>query len=566
MDFQQEIIIVLKKLKELKGLEIALEVPKDKSMGDYAFPCFALAKTLKKNPVEIAKELVANIDISKSDAINDVKAVGPYINFFVNESILAEDIIIKILKNKLFQKKTKEVSLVESPGPNTNKPLHLGHIRNGFIATTIMNLLKILGHKVHHVDVINDRGIHICKSMLAYQRWGDGDTPEKSGMKTDHFVGKYYVLFSQKARTEPELEDEAKELLIKWENGDKDVRALWKKMNSWATKGMFETYKRLGLDVEKAYCESDTYMLGKDFVLDGLKKKVFAKRDDGVIFVDLSDKGLGEKVLIRSDGTAVYITQDLGMINLRNKDFHMDRMIYVVGNEQIYHFKVLFEIFKLLKYPFADKCFHLNYGMVNLPEGKMKSREGTIVDADNLMDKMIALARDEIKKRYEDLSDKEIEARAEMIGMGALRFFILKYDSANDFVFNPKESISFDGETGPYVQYAHTRICSILDKHGKKANFKADLSLLKQAEERILLNMLSRFEETVYEAAEKYRPHLIARYVLDLAQAFNEYYHKHQILKEKDDIRDARLVLITAIKQVLENGLGILDIKAPERM
>ncbi len=565
MDFKAKIADAIAKETTLEQDTIItlLEIPPDPTMGDYAFPCFSLAKEMKKTPVAIAEELAKKISFK---TIAKIEAKGPYLNFFIDKAVLAETILTKIQKKKLFVEKKKEISLVEGPGPNTNKPLHLGHIRNGLITTTTLNLLKKIGHEVHHVDIINDRGIHICKSMLAYQKFGKDDTPEKSRMKSDHFVGKYYVLFSQKAKEDPSLEEEAKKMLVKWEQGDKEIRALWRKMNAWACKGMFETYKKLGLNVEKAYYESNTYQLGKSIIMQGLRDGLFKERDDNAIVVDLTDKKLDEKILLRPDGTSVYITQDIGMINERYKDFAMDRMVYVVANEQNYHFNVLFEIFKLLKYPFAEKCYHLSYGMVALPEGKMKSREGTVVDADDLIKDMIALAREEVKKRYASLDEKEVEKRAEMIGMAGLRFFFLKYDAAKDFVFNPKESLSFEGETGPYVQYAYARICSILEKHGKSVSEKIYYASLKEEEERNLINLLGKFENVVYSAADHYKPHLISRYLLDLAQSFNEYYHKHQILKEEDDVKEARLFLIVCVKDILKQGLALLGIDAPEKM
>ncbi len=556
-DFEKEIIKILKKETKLK--EINLEIPKQE-FGDYAFPCFVLAKTLKKNPNEIAQDLAKKIKLS--NLINKVEVKGPYLNFFCDKGKLADDVIKDVLKqkDKYGSQKEKKTVLVESPGPNTNKPLHLGHLRNMSLGISLSNIYKFIGCNVKDVDIINDRGIHICKSMLAYKKWGKGKKPNK---KSDHFVGDYYVLFAQKVRENPKLEQEAQELLEKWENGDKEARELSKKMNKWAVDGMFETYKRFGRNIEKSYYESDTYLKGKKIVMDGLKKGIFEK-DDGSIVVDLENEKLGKKVLIRANGTAVYITQDMALAGIRYKDYKMDKMIYVVGNEQIYHFKVLFELFKMLKFSFAKNCFHLAYGMVNLPEGKMKSREGKVVDADDLMDEMIELAKKEILKRHKGLSQKEIDKRSEQIGLGAIKFYILKHDPMKDMMYNPEESIKFEGETGPYAQYAHTRISSILSKG--KVPVKVDYSLLKDELELKLISLLSKFPDKVDEAANNYKPSLIATYLIELSQTFNSFYVKLPVLKAEKDVREARLSLIMCVKQVLKNGLNLLGIEAPDRM
>jgi len=458
-------------------------------------------------------------------------------------------------------KKIKKTVLIESPGPNTNKPLHLGHLRNMSLGISLSNIYNFLGYNVKNVDVINDRGIHICKSMLAYKKFGKNKEPDK---KSDHFVGDYYVLFNKKLKDDPNLEKESQDLLEKWEKNEKETRDLWKKMNKWAVSGMFETYKRFGIRIDKPYFESDTYLKGKEIVMDGLKKGIFEKDDDENVVVDLTKKHLGKKVLIRANGTAVYITQDIALAGLRYKDYKMDKMIYVVGNEQIYHFKVLFNIFNMLKFPFAKNCYHLAYGMVNLPEGKMKSREGKVVDADDLMDEMVNLAEKEIRKRHKDLSKKEIDKRKEQIGLGALKFYMLKNDAMKDMMYNPEESIKFEGETGPYVQYAHTRINSILAK--AKLPIKADYSLLKDELELKLITLISQFPDKINEAAQSYKPSVIANYLIELSQYFNSFYTKLPVLKAEKGVKEARLHLILAIKRVLKNGLNLLGIEAPERM
>jgi len=565
MDFKEKIIDILK--KETKLSEINLEIPPNSELGDYAFPCFVLAKQLKKNPVQIAKEIALKIKPDK--ILKEVKAVGPYLNFFVNKEKLSEDILGRIFSEKDkfgIQKKTGKKILVEYPGPNTNKPLHLGHVRNICLGYSLSRILEFNGNEVVHVNINNDRGVHICKSMLAYKKWGKNDTPEKSKMKSDFFVGKYYVLYAQHEKDHPELEEEVQKMLELWEKGDKETIALWKKMNKWAFDGFKETYRRFGLKFEKEYYESETYKNGKDIVLDGLKKGLFFKKDDGSIAVDLNNKGLNEKVLLRANGTTVYVTQDLYLAKLKYEDFKYDKSIYVVATEQNHHFKVLFEILKLLKFPFAEKCYHFAYGMVNLTSGKMKSREGTVVDADNLVDEVAELASEETKKRNKDISAKELKERAEKIALGAIRFYILRYDPIKDILFDPKESISFEGETGPYLQYTYARINSILEKNEDKIKSDADVSLLNQKEEIELVKLLGNFNDVVRKAGEDYRINAVARYLLDLAQSFNNFYHVHPVLKADEDVKKARLILIKCVQQVIKNGLYLLGIDTLERM
>ncbi len=555
--FKQKIIDIIKKNTGLK--EVNLEIPPNKDLGDYAFPCFSASKELGKNPVEFSKELVEKI--KEDDIIEKTEAKGPYLNIFIKKSFLASHTIFSILNEGVrFEKKNKKI-LIESPGPNTNKPLHLGHARNIVLGVSLSNLLKKIGYTVVNVDIINDRGIHICRSMLAYQKFGRNKEPNK---KPDHFVGDYYVLF---AKHEKEFVQELQEMLRKWESGDKKVRSLWKKMNNWALRGIKETYNRLGVKIDKTYKESEYYQKGKEVVMEGLKKGVFEKTDDGSIIVDLEKEGLGKKVLIRKDMTSIYITQDLYLAVKRYNDYKFDRLIHVVGSEQEHHFKVLFKILEKLGYSFAKDLYHFSYGMIYLPEGKMKSREGSVVDADTLIDEVIKLAREEVKKRNRGMSDKELQKTSETIGLGALKFFMLKYDPKSDFVFNPKESISFEGETGPYVQYAHTRINSILKKYGRKVDSKkVALNLLTSEKEIDIIHLLSKFKETIEEAAAGYKPHIIARYLLDLSQSFNSFYHSCPILKEREDLKLARLALIKAVKEVLTQGLKLLGIETPERM
>jgi len=555
--FKKEIIDFLKKETKLK--EISLDVPPDPVMGDYAFPCFVLAKN-KQNPSDIAEKLKEKVPLK--GMIKDARVVGPYLNFFVNEGKITENTLKQIYreKEKYGSAKAKKIKyMIEYPSPNTNKPLHLGHIRNILIGQSLSNIFEFLGNKVIHVNLNNDRGIHICKSMLAYKKWGKNKKPNK---KPDHFVGDFYVLYNKKENEK--LKQELQDMLKKWEDGDKTVRELWKKINTWALKGFDETYKKFNLKFDKTYNESEIYDKGKDIVLDGLKKGIFYKDKDNSIAVDLKD--LGKKVLIRPDGTSIYITQDIYLALLKFRDYNPDKSIYVVGSEQNYHFEVLFKILEMLKFKFAKKCFHLSYGMVYLPEGKMKSREGNVVDTDNFIDEMIALAKEEVRKRDKDLTKKKVDNRSTKVGMGALKFFILKTDVSKDIFFDPKKSISFEGETGPYIQYAHARICSILRKYNKSVSDKINFSILKEKEEVEIIKKLGGFPEVIEKAGDSFKPSIVSNYIHSVAKGFNEFYHKHNILKEEEELKKARLLMAYCVKEVLENGLRLLGIEAPERM
>ena len=549
---QSQIISLLKKYAKLK--EITLEIPPSPELGDYAFPCFQLAKREKKNPAELAASLAKQIKPIKG--IERIQPAGSYLNFFIDKNLHSELILSSILKPKK-KKKSKQKVVIESPGPNTNKPLHLGHLRNMVLGVSIKNLQEAIGNKVVAVDTINDRGIHIAKSVLAYKLFAKNKKPDK---KPDHFVGDFYVLFAKKAITDPQLENEAKKLVQKYEAKDKPTLALFNKMNHWALQGLNQTYKRVGMKVQKAYLESQHYEKGKEIILNGLKKGVFHKNDEGNIVVDL--KELGEKVLLRADGTSIYITQDIYLAIKRHKDFHMDKMIYIVGSEQIHHFKVLFKILELLNYRFARNYLHLPHGMVYLPEGKMKSREGKVVDADTLLDEMHELAKKELKKRYKNLPKKELETRSEIIAQSAIKFFLLKYDPLKDFIFYPEQSLSFEGDTGPYIQYTHARASSILKK---ARTFKPAFIFTEEIEHKIISH-LSNFSAIIEEAAEKYKPHLLAHYSLDLAHLFNEFYHKYPVLTAEKTIKESRLTLVKATQQVLKSSLELLGIKPLKKM
>lgn len=574
--FSEELAVLISKKFNLDKSEVLnlIEVPPSSEMGDFAFPCFTLAKALKKSPAQIANE---NTDF-KAKFLKEVKAVGPYINFFLKEVHIMDkfsrEFIVKKGKGLEFTflkelKDKKENVLIESPSPNTNKPLHLGHLRNMLLGQSVYNIYKELGNDVKLTEVVNDKGIHICKSMLAYQLKGEGKTPESEGMKGDFFVGKYYVLFEKLKKKDPSLEEKAQEMLLKWEQGDKEVIKLWNKMRKWCIQGFKESYDSFGMEIKEKerYYESDLYLEGKKIVAEGLKKGVFEKEEDGAIFVDLEDKGLGKKYLQRKDGTSIYITQDIYLGKKRYEEHNMNRMIYVVASEQNYHFKVLFEIFKLLKYKFANNCHHLSYGMVYLPEGRMKSREGNVVDADNLRLDLIKEAEKEVKERYDNLSAKEIEKRSKAIGMGALRFFILKHDAHKDMVYNPKESLSFSGETGPYIQYTYARISSIFKKSNESIkNYELESELLSHKLEKQIVLKIFEYNNVLLKSASEYKPNLICNYLLELSQLTTKYYHEVQIINSNKKVEKARLYLLDSIRHVIKNGLELLGIDVLEEM
>lgn len=540
-------------------VEIVLEIP-DPQFGDIAFPCFSLAKYRKKSPQLIAHDLAAKLSSVLPAEIQRVKAEGSYVNFTFNKKSVAETVLSQITgqSEQYGSKKQNKTVMVEFSSPNTNKPLHLGHVRNISLGDSMSRIFAFLGNNVIKACLVNDRGIHICKSMLAYKKWGHNKSPNK---KSDFFVGDFYVLFAKKSAEHPELEQEAQEMLRQWEKGDKDVVSLWKKMNQWVYDGFEQTYGCLGIAFHKYYYESDMYTSGKEIVLNALKKGLFVEKD-GAVVAEL-EPALPNKVLIRSDGTAIYMTQDIYLGQKKFHDYPLDLSVYVVGSEQNLHFQQLFAILKKLGYKWADHCYHLSYGMVNLPEGRMKSREGTVVDADAIIDEMTSLAKEEISKRHPDISAVELQNRSRQVGLAALKFHMLKVDAVKDMVYNPKESISFEGETGPYVQYTHARICSIL----KKAKLPDELNLSGLGEkENLLITMLEKFPAVVEDAARHYKPSYITRYLLDLCQGFNSYYHDVPVLKAEENARNARLYLLNCIRIVLENGLGLLGIESPDEM
>lgn len=565
-------------------LEI-IEVPPDPKLGDYSMPCFIFSKELKKSPQNIALELkdkLTKINLKEDhkhfELINNV---GPYLNFFVNKEVYIKSVLHKIHEDKNVYgagKNTNDIVLIESPSPNTNKPLHIGHLRNMLLGQSIYNIIKFSGKKPYQVNLVNDRGVHICKSMLAYQKFGLHETPETAHKKSDHFVGDYYVKYAQLEKENPAMEQEIQDMLVKWEDNDPEIRALWAKMNSWALKGFRETYNSLGFHIDKEYLESELYLHGKDIILKGLDEGVFEKDETGAIIANFEDIGLGKKVLLRANGTSVYITQDIYMAKKRYDEYKFDEMIYIVGNEQEHHFKVLFEIFKRLGWKFGDKCYHFSYGMVELPEGKLKSREGNIVDTDNLLLEVKNICIEELKRRYDNLSEHELNERAKIISQSAIRFFFLKFDPMRNFVYNPKESLSFEGETGPYIEYSYARINSIFKKLKEKEDIEnvedmenylhgAHIKLLTETNEFEIIKTLDIFPAIVMDAAKNFKPSSIAHYLLELAQQFNEFYHANQILNVEDkELMKARLYLIYNIQIVLKNGLNLLHIQEIDEM
>lgn len=552
---------------QINPADIELSKPPEVKMGDFSFPVFTLSKALKKSPNEIAESLAKNIQ-KKTDLkyIKEVKNIGPYINFFLTGGLYAKTVL-----EEVFEKKDKYGSsdfgkrkkvLVEYSGPNTNKPQHVGHLRNNVLGYSYIRILQFSGHHIVKLNIINDRGIHICKSMLAYKKWGDGKAPKDEGLKPDHFVGKYYAMFGDKEKEDPSLIEEAREMLREWEAGGKEVRKLWKKLNDWIYEGWDQTYKSLGVSFDEIDYESEMYESGKGIVEQGLKKGLFYKRDDGAIEADLAKYKLDKKVLVRSDGTSVYITQDIGVAYSRVKR-HPDvsQIVHVVASPQEYHFKVLFKLLELLG--IKAVFHHLSYGLVSLKTGKMSSRAGNVVLGDDLIWDIIELAKEELKKR-----ETEDDERALKIGMSALKYYLLRINPHQKLTFDMHDAVSFEGNTGPYIQYAYARIKSIERKFGSKLDYnKVEYARLSSPEERELISLLEQFDTEIIKAAQMYNPSIVCTYLLNLAQALSTFYHEHQILNaDQEALRDARLALAGAVSIVLKNGLALLGIEAPEKM
>jgi arginyl-tRNA synthetase len=534
-------------------------------MGDLGSPMFPLAKILRAAPPVIAAKTAEALSANPAaKEFGEFFAIGPYVNVKLNRA-KATAAILGAAPCPLPPAPCPPRVMIEFSGPNTNKPLHLGHLRNDAIGESVSRILKEAGADVRKVNMINNRGVHICKTMLAYQKFHQaaGDTPESLGVKSDRFVGDCYVEYNGYAEKNPGAEEEAQNLLLEWEKGNPQTRELWQKMNNWATEGIFETYRRTGVSFDTFYYESDTYLRGKEEVLKGLDSGVFYRESDGSVWADLSDIGLDKKVLLRKDGTALYMTQDLGTAVFRQGDWAFDRMIYVVGSEQQYHFKVLFHLLKKLKYDWADNLVHLSYGMVNLPEGKMKSREGTVVDADDLLDSLKDMALGEIREKGREGAVGDAETVAENIALGALHYFLLSQTPVKDILFNPKESLAFNGDTGPYLQYMGARICSILKKAAENKlapdGSPDALSLLRHDDEWALVKLLGDFPDVLQKAADKLDPSLMAAYTYEAAKAFGKFYHECPIVgAENGKLAGARLFLAERTLAVLQNAMRLI--------
>ncbi len=568
--------------------DIQIQATRKEFEGDVTLVVFPFVKLARKSPEQVALEIGAYLK-QEIDLVQDFNAVKGFLNLVIDDSYYLNQFSTSIAKGALFGFNISGGLghvMVEYSSPNTNKPLHLGHLRNNFLGYSVAEILKAQGHKVSRVQVINDRGIHICKSMLAWKKFANGETPESSGLKGDKLVGKYYVAFDQAYKKEIEMLvqkgmdkelaekeapilKEAQEMLIKWEQKDKEVYALWEKMNSWVYSGFDVSYKAMGVDFDKLYFESITYLKGRDEVLKGVEKGVFFKKEDGSVWVDLTEDGMDQKLLLRADGTSVYMTQDIGTAILRFEDFpDLEGIVYTVGNEQEYHFKVLFLILEKLGYAWAKNCYHLSYGMVDLPSGKMKSREGTVVDADDLMEEMkqtAAQITEELGK-LEGLEENEKEQLFHSIGMASLKYFLLKVEPRKGMMFNPEESIDFTGNTGPFIQYTHARIRSILSKYGREVvTINTNQSILLP--EKQIIQQLLIYPAMIAQGAKEHNPAVIANYVYDLVKLFNHFYQSTPILKVDDEkVLEFRIALSQMVANVIKSGMGLLGIDVPERM
>ena len=606
MNIENEIFKAVKvAVKELYGQEVAdsmVQIQKTKSTfeGNLTVVVFPFLKISKKKPEDTAQEIGEYLKQNCSNVVADFNVVKGFLNLCIAPAAWVALLNTINTEAKFGEKPVTENSplvMIEYSSPNTNKPLHLGHVRNNLLGWSLAQIMEANGNKVIKTNIVNDRGIHICKSMLAWLKWGNGETPETSGKKGDHLIGDYYVAFdkhyreeiaelkaqyikegmeeeaaTEKAKAEAPLIKEAHEMLVKWENNDPEVRALWEKMNNWVYAGFDETYKMMGVGFDKIYYESNTYLEGKKKVEEGLEKGLFFRKDDNSVWADLTNEGLDQKLLLRSDGTSVYMTQDIGTADLRFKDFPIDKMIYVVGNEQNYHFQVLSILLDRLGFKWGKDLVHFSYGMVELPNGKMKSREGTVVDADDLMEAMIADARktsDELGK-FNDMTEEEKQEIARMVGLGAFKYVILKVDARKNMLFNPEESIDFNGNTGPFIQYTYARIRSIMRKAAAEgivipAELGADAPLNEK--EIDLIQKLNDFGAAVAQAGIDYSPSGIANYCYELTKQFNQFYHDYSILNADSEAeKTVRLVLAANVAKVIKNGMELLGIEVPERM
>ena len=599
MEIAKKIVSAVKAgIQELYGAEvpetmIQLQETRPEFEGQLTLVVFPFLKTSKKKPEDTAQEIGAFLKSQLPEVVQDFNVIKGFLNLTIQPSQWI-NLLLEIQQQEHFGftpvTENSPLVMIEYSSPNTNKPLHLGHVRNNLLGWALANVMQANGNKVVKTNIVNDRGIHICKSMLAWQYFGNGETPESSNKKGDHLIGDYYVAFDkhyrqqikelmeqgmseEEAKQEAPLIKEAHEMLVKWEQNDPEVRALWKRMNDWVYEGFDETYKALGVGFDKIYYESDTYLEGREKVEEGLEKGLFYRREDGSVWADLTAEGLDEKLLLRSDGTSVYMTQDIGTAKLRFQDFPIDKMIYVVGNEQNYHFQVLSILLDKLGFKWGKDLVHFSYGMVELPNGKMKSREGTVVDADDLIANMIAdagqMSADKVNK-LENITPEETQEIARIVGMGALKYFILKVDARKNMLFNPEESIDFNGNTGPFIQYTYARIRSILRKAAEQGiaipqTLASDIELSKK--EISLIQHLQDFALAVRQAGQDYNPSCIANYCYELVKEYNQFYHDFSILREEDENKKLlRIVLSAAVSQVIKDGMGLLGIEMPERM
>ncbi len=586
---------VIQSVKDLYGAEVSVKTvqiqkTRPEFEGDFTIVVYPFLRLSKKGPEQTAEE-IGNYLADQLKEVESFNVIKGFLNFVMSNSYwlaFFNDNRDDGSFGKVYAAE-KEAVVVEYSAPNTNKPLHLGHVRNNLLGWSVSEILKASGRKVVKVNLVNDRGIHISKSMLAWQKWGGGKTPESESMKGDKLVGDFYVMFDkeykcqmvelvesgmtkEEAAKKATLILEAQEMLQKWEQGDHATRKLWEQMNDWVYDGFDVTYKRMGIDFDKIYYESNTYLLGKKLVDEGMEKGVFFKKDDGSVWCDLSEEGLDEKLLLRADRTSVYMTQDLGTAQLRYDDYHPSDLIYVVGNEQNYHFDVLKIIMKKLGREWAEHIHHLNYGMVELPHGKMKSREGKVVDADDLMDEMVEIARKTTEElgKFDDFTPEESAKLYEMLGLGALKYFMLKVDPMRTMLFNPKESLDFNGNTGPFIQYTHARIKSVLRKaeeRGVSYSDRFELPGALEEKEKNLLKLLHDYRQTVQMAAENLSPAMVANYTYELAKEYNQFYHGHPMLKEPDEnVRNFRLGLSGFVGNTIKSATGLLGIEVPDRM
>ena len=578
----------VKALYGMDATEKMLQLQKTRSEfeGNLTLVVFPFVKAAKKSPEQTGQEIGEYL-VQNCDAISKFNVVKGFLNLSIADSAwltLLADIDADEHYGHRSVDENSPLVMIEYSSPNTNKPLHLGHVRNNLLGWSLAQIMQANGNKVVKTNIVNDRGIHICKSMLAWQKWGNGETPETSGKKGDHLIGDYYVAFDkhyreeikelmaqgmdeETAKQEAPLIKEAHEMLVKWEQNDPEVRALWEKMNNWVYAGFDETYKKMGVSFDKIYYESQTYLKGKAKVEEGLAKGLFERHEDNSVWADLTNEGLDKKLLLRSDGTSVYMTQDIGTAEMRFQDYPIDKMIYVVGNEQNYHFQVLSILLDRLGFKWGKELVHFSYGMVELPNGKMKSREGTVVDADDLMQLMVDDARrvsDEAGKNV-DMTEEEKQEIARIVGMGALKYFILKVDARKNMLFNPEESIDFNGNTGPFIQYTHARIRSILRKAPSMTSLSSTTSLSSKEVE--LIQKMSEYGAAVEQAGKDYSPSGIANYCYELTKVFNQFYHDYSILNEEDEQKkQTRLVIARNVAKILKNGMGLLGIEVPERM